>query len=33
MIYDLKDQTDQAKKAAGLDDECETEILKIASFG
>jgi hypothetical protein len=33
MIYDLRDQTDQAKKAAGLDYEGETQILKLASFG
>ena len=33
MICDLRDQTDQAKKAVGWDYEGETEILKIASFG
>jgi hypothetical protein len=33
MIYDLREQTDQAKKAADVDYEGETQILKLASFG
>lgn len=33
MIYDLREQADQAKKAADVDYEGETKILKMASFG